>query len=58
MDKGREHSNDVIKEGDRIIALALIKYLYNQGKISELVFRNIKKETMKKISVENIDVVC
>ena len=27
---------------ERIIALALIKNLYNQGKISEFVFRNIE----------------
>ena len=28
---------------ERIIALALVKSLYNQGKISEFVFRNIRR---------------
>ena len=38
---------------ERIIALALIKNLYNQGKISEFVFRNIRSDTEKKVSLEN-----
>lgn len=38
---------------ERIIALALIKNLYNQGKISEFVFRNIRSDTEKKVSIEN-----
>ena len=42
-----------VKDADRIIALALLKHLYNKGKISEGVFRKIRKSTMEKISVEN-----
>jgi len=38
---------------ERIIALALVKSLYNQGKISEFVFRNIRSDTEKKVSIEN-----
>lgn len=30
-----------------ILALALIKYLYNKGKISESVYKNIKREYRK-----------
>lgn len=41
------------RDADRIIALALIRHLYNEGKISELVYKNIKKETIGKISVAN-----
>ena len=32
---------------ERILALALIKNLYNQGKISEYVYRKIKSDTEK-----------
>ena len=42
----------------RIIALALVKSLYNQGKISEFVFRNIRSDTEKKVSLENRDYLC
>ena len=49
MDNEKNNENDV----DRIIALALMEHLYNEGKISELVYRNIKIETINKISVEN-----
>ena len=38
---------------ERILALALIKNLYNQGKISEYVHRKIKSDTEKKVDVEN-----
>ena len=38
---------------ERIIALALVKSLYNQGKISGFVFRNIRSDTEKKVSLEN-----
>lgn len=38
---------------ERIIALALVKSLYNRGKISEFVFRNIRSDTEKKVSLEN-----
>ena len=41
-----------------IIALALVKSLYNQGKISEFVFRNIRSDTEKKVSLENRDYLC
>ena len=43
---------------ERIIALALVKRLYNQGKISEFVFRNIRSDTEKKVSLENRDYLC
>ena len=44
-----------IKDADRIIALALLKHLYNNGEISECVFRKIKKSTMEKVSVNLYD---
>ena len=47
-----------IKDADRIIALALLKHLYNNGEISECVFRKIKKSTMEKVSVENRELIC
>lgn len=47
-----------INDTERILALALIKYLYNKGKISELVYRNIKKDEIKKIAVEHRGYVC
>ena len=43
---------------EQIIALALVKSLYNQGKISEFVFRNIRSDTEKKVSLENRDYLC
>lgn len=43
---------------ERIITLALVKSLYNQGKISEFVFRNIRSDTEKKVSLENRDYLC
>ena len=43
---------------ERIIELALVKSLYNQGKISEFVFRNIRSDTEKKVSLENRDYLC
>lgn len=42
---------------ERILALALIKNLYNQGKISEYVYRKIKSDTEKKVDVENRECV-
>lgn len=36
-------------KGNIIIALALMRYLYNKGDISEYVYNNIKKEYQKKI---------
>jgi hypothetical protein len=41
-----------------IMALALIKHLFNQGKISELVYRNIKNDTLNKISIEKNKLLC
>lgn len=41
------------KDADKIIACALIRHLYNEGKISELVYRNIKKEIFENISIAN-----
>lgn len=49
----KEEIKKIKSDMERIIALALIKNLYNQGKISELVFKNIKKDVIKKISIEN-----
>jgi len=50
----REESNKKQRNDmERIIALALVKNLYNQGKISEFVFRNIRSDTEKKVSIEN-----
>ena len=46
-----------VKDADRIIALALLKHLYNKGEISECVFRKIRKSTMEKISVENRELI-
>lgn len=58
MDRNRKADMEVVRDADRIIALALIRHLYNQGKISELVFRNIKKDTLNKISIENKEMIC
>lgn len=44
-----------IKDADRIIALALLKHLYNNGEISECVFRKIKKSTMEKVSLKIVN---
>lgn len=57
MDNEKNNENKE-SDADRIIALALIKHLYNQGKISELVYKNIKKETISKISVANRKLIC
>lgn len=54
----KEEIKKIKSDMEQIIALALIKNLYNQGKISELVFKNIKKEVIKKISIENREYLC
>lgn len=41
-----------------ILALALVKSLYNQEKISELVYRNIEKDTIDKVSLANRKYIC
>jgi uncharacterized membrane protein len=46
MEKNKEEPTE--KE-NMILALALIKHLYNKGDISEYVYKNIKKEYVKKI---------
>ena len=43
MRKAIDKDKKEIKDADRIIALALLKHLYNNGEISECVFRKIKK---------------
>ena len=53
MRKAIDKDKKEIKDADRIIALALLKHLYNNGEISECVFRKIYKSTMEKVSVEN-----
>lgn len=56
MNKGKNQKG--IRDADRIVALALMQHLYNEGKISELVYRNIKKDTLRKVSVENQSYIC
>ncbi len=58
MRKAIDKDKKEIKDADRIIALALLKHLYNNGEISECVFRKIKKSTMEKVSVENRELIC
>ena len=58
MRKAIDKDKKEIKDADRIIALALLKHLYNNGVISECVFRKIKKSTMEKVSVENRELIC
>lgn len=53
VDKHKKDKNERVRDADRIIALALMEHLFNEGKISELVYRNIKKDTIKKVSVAN-----
>ena len=58
MRKAIDKDKKEIKDADRIIALALLKHLYNNGEISGCVFRKIKKSTMEKVSVENREFIC
>ena len=37
------------ERGNIILALALMKHLYNQGKLAEHIYHNIKKEYEKKL---------
>lgn len=53
-----ENSTKQRTDLERILALALIKSLYNQGKISEYVYRKIKSDTEKKVSLENRNYLC
>lgn len=53
MDNNIEKNKKTVRDADRIIALALMEHLYNNGKISEVVFRNIKRETIENVSVAN-----
>lgn len=57
MDKSNRDNNERVRDADRIIALALMEHLFNEGKISELVYRNIKKDTIKKVSVANRELI-
>ena len=56
----KEEERNIKQRNDmeRIIALALVKSLYNQGKISEFVFRNIRSDTEGKVSLENREYLC
>lgn len=56
----KEEKRNIKQRNDmeRIIALALVKSLYNQGKISEFVFRNIRSDTEEKVSLENREYLC
>lgn len=58
MEKSIDKAQKEIRDADLIIALALLKHLYNKGDISECVFRKIKKSTMAKVSVENREFLC
>lgn len=44
-----------IKDADRIIALALLKHLYNNGEISECVFRKIKNQQWRKFQLKIVN---
>ena len=45
-----------IKDADRIIALALLKHLYNNGEISECVFRkNLKNQQWRKFQLKIVN---
>lgn len=57
MDKNNKDNDERVRDADRIIALALMEHLFNEGKISELVYRNIKKDTIKKVSVANRELI-
>ena len=57
MNNRKKDNNERVRDADRIIALALMEHLFNEGKISELVYRNIKKDTIKKVSVANRDLI-
>ena len=56
----KEEERNIKQRNDmeRIIALALVKSLYNQGKISEFIFRNIRSDTEEKVSLENREYLC
>jgi len=53
-----ENSTKQRTDLERILALALIKSLYNQGKISEYVYRKIRSDTETKIALENRKYIC
>lgn len=42
-------NQDKKEVGNKILALALIRHLYNKGDISEHVYKNIKKEYQKNL---------
>lgn len=58
MNEGKDKKNKDRNDMKYILALALIKSLYNQEKISELVYRNIEKDTIDKISLANRKYIC
>lgn len=58
MVKEEERNIKQRNDMERIIALALVKSLYNRGKISEFVFRNIRSDTEEKVSLENREYLC
>lgn len=53
-----ENSTKQRTDLEQILALALIKNLYNQGKISEYVYRKIRSDTETKIALENRKCIC
>ena len=53
-----ENSTKQRTDLEQILALALIKNLYNQGKISEYVYRKIRSDTETKIALENRKYIC
>lgn len=46
----KENDEQLNGKGNVILALALIRHLYNKGDISEIVYKNIKKEYQGKIN--------
>ena len=53
-----ENSTKQRTDLEQILALALIKNLYNQGKISEYVYRKIRSDTETKFALENRKYIC
>ena len=53
-----ENSTKQRTDLEQILALALIKNLYNQRKISEYVYRKIRSDTETKIALENRKYIC
>jgi hypothetical protein len=55
VDNNKEEMELKYSKANHIIALALMEHLYHQGKISEFVYQNIKKDVMSKFPVDMED---